>query len=370
MPIDANIYGNIKPFEAPSVADSAGKAMNLSSLMMQQKRAQQQIGQEDQQAKVHAHLQKASIFGNALESLSGLPEEQRAMAYPKARMELVSAGVLKPEDAPEQYDPGFYRQSLMKFQQSKEGIEKRLSVAKLANLQSETNKNNADAGMKGGRAGILGKLTEGQKAVDKDYAKSYNALTQKGAVNAKTAIDRLERLAGEIESDTGFGEAGGGRIASMLPDSMRSRDAIRRRDQAKNFANTTLKELFGGQLSDAEREAAAKEYYNDALGNEDNAKIIREKIAQLRDAYSTEVAKANYYEQNGTLLGFRGVPQGAGQSGDRQTAQNNRGASGSFGMKSANASDLSTQDMEALHWAQKNGNDPRAQQILKMHGVK
>lgn len=149
--------------------------------------------------------------------------------------------------------------------------------------------------------------SEGQKAVDKDYAKHYNTFTQKGAVNAKTAIDRLEGLADEMEADTGLFESGGGRFASELPDALRSRDAIRRRDQAKNFANTTLKELFGGQLSDAEREAAAKEYYNDALGNAENAKIIRAKIAQLRDSYNTEVAKAKYYENNGTLQGFSGV---------------------------------------------------------------
>ncbi len=157
--------------------------------------------------------------------------------------------------------------------------------------------------------------TEGQRAVDKDYAKHYNNFTQKGAVNAKTAIDRLEALTAEMEKDTGIGEAGGGRIASVLPDVMRSRKAIERRDLARNFANTTLKELFGGQLSDAEREAAAKEYYNDSLDNTANAKILRDKIAQLKTGYATEVAKAKHYEKNGSLKRFQGI---TGDNPDRR----------------------------------------------------
>jgi len=126
-------------------------------------------------------------------------------------------------------------------------------------------------------------------------------------VNAKVAIQNLEELATEMEEDTGIFESGGGRFANTLHDSLRSRTAIRRRDQAKNFANTTLKELFGGQLSDAEREAAAKEYYNDALNNEENSLIIRRKVAQLKEGYQSELQKAQFFENNRTLYGFRGA---------------------------------------------------------------
>jgi len=152
-----------------------------------------------------------------------------------------------------------------------------------------------------------GALTEGQKSVDKGYAKQYNDFTSKGRVNSTAAIDRLESLAGEMEGDQGLGEAGGGRLGSILPDVLRSRDAVRRRDSTRNAANTTLKELFGGQLSDGEREAAAKEYYNDALDNKTNAKLLRDKIEQLKGGLASETAKADFYEKNGSLQGFKGV---------------------------------------------------------------
>jgi len=151
-------------------------------------------------------------------------------------------------------------------------------------------------------------LTEGEKSVDKDYAKQYNAYTGKGRSNAVNTIDKLDRLAEEVGKDTGIGEAGGGRIGSMLPDSFRSRTAIQRRDDARNFANTTLKELFGGQLSDGEREAAAREYWNDSLDNESNSKRLKQKVKELRDNVAAEDAKVKYYQENRGLKGFEFKP--------------------------------------------------------------
>jgi hypothetical protein len=46
-------------------------------------------------------------------------------------------------------------------------------------------------------------------------------------------------------------------------------------------ADLVLKELFGGQLSDAERESESKTYYNDMMGPEENARILQSKIDQL-----------------------------------------------------------------------------------------
>lgn len=148
-------------------------------------------------------------------------------------------------------------------------------------------------------------LTEGQKAVDKDYAKEYNKFTATGMNNASNTIAKLEKLQAEVAADTGFGEAGGTRFP--IPDVFRSRLAIERRDDARNFANKTLKELFGGQLSDAEREAAAREFWNDELDNKSNAIRIQGKIKELKDNLKMQTKKAQYYEKNKSLSGFASV---------------------------------------------------------------
>lgn len=157
------------------------------------------------------------------------------------------------------------------------------------------------------RSPQLGKATKGQEEVDQEFAKEYTKFTTSGAVNAKNSMNKIELLVREMKKDQGVGEAGGGRTATMLPDVLRSRDAIRRRDSARNLANATLKELFGGQLSDAERESAAREYYNDALDNKENAKILEGKLKELRSVYDNKLKQSKYFEQNkGTLRGFKG----------------------------------------------------------------
>lgn len=157
-------------------------------------------------------------------------------------------------------------------------------------------------------------LSPGEEAADKNFAKDYNNLTSKGFNNADTAIKRLESLAGELEKEgDGVFATGGGRT-SILPDVLRSQDSIRRRDAAANEANSTLKELFPGSLSDDERRAAAREYYNDKLSNSENAKIIKEKAKQLRRSYQDQQRKAQYFSENGTLKGLG--PETAPVSGD------------------------------------------------------
>lgn len=155
------------------------------------------------------------------------------------------------------------------------------------------------------------KPSVGQQSLDRNYAKDYDAYTSKGRNNAATTIQRLEALAGEMEGDQGLFESGGGAIKANLPDWARSSDAIRRRDSARNFANATLKELFGGQLSDAEREAAAREFYNEKLDNKENAKIIRQKVLQLKDNMNSQDEKAAFFESNNqSLRGYKPMRKG------------------------------------------------------------
>lgn len=176
--------------------------------------------------------------------------------------------------------------------------------------KSVIEKNKADAKKKSG-GGLLGPLTPGETAVDKAYGKEYVDFTTKG-INSGSTIEKIEQLANDMEAtgaskDELLALDEGGALANIAPDFFKSRKMIKERDQARNFANTTLKELFGGQLSDAEREAAAKEYYNEALPREENIKIMRQKVAEIKRAYEAKRAKAKHFEERGTLKGFKGL---------------------------------------------------------------
>lgn len=152
--------------------------------------------------------------------------------------------------------------------------------------------------------------TPAQIAADKAYGKEYTEFTDKGA-NTLSTIDKIEALAKNMETvgdsqNEIFSIDEGGALAAMSPDFMKSRKMVGERDNSRNFANTTLKELFGGQLSDEERNAAAREYYNEALPRSENIKNLKQKVAELKRAYEAKKGKAEYFEKTGTLRGYQG----------------------------------------------------------------
>lgn len=152
-----------------------------------------------------------------------------------------------------------------------------------------------------------GKLTEGQKSVDKDYAKDYNDFTGGGETKATDAIQKLKDWRGKLaKEDKEFFGAGGGPIAGSLPDWARDSESLALRDNIVSVANSALKATFGGQLSDGERKALANEFYNDKLSPQQNLEILDRKIAELEGGLADQKAKAKYYEGNkGSLSGFK-----------------------------------------------------------------
>jgi hypothetical protein len=155
------------------------------------------------------------------------------------------------------------------------------------------------------------KLTQdsvGQKELDKKFAVDYNKFTSNGFVNATKGIEKLksQRNMIEKESKERFGTgAGGGSFWASLPDSMRDNESIKMRDITVTLANNALKDTFGGQLSDKEREAKANEFYNDKLSPEDNLEILDTKLAELEDGLAVQRQKAEYFQKNNkSLKGF------------------------------------------------------------------
>lgn len=152
------------------------------------------------------------------------------------------------------------------------------------------------------------KNNEGQKKLDQEFAKDYNEYTSKGRTNALNNISKLEGIRDQLlKEGTGPFAAGGGR-STVLPDSVRDTDSIQWRDDARNAANSTLKELFGARISDQERVAASKEYYNDRLPNDRNAAILDRKINELKGTLSDKDSKAEYFKNKATLAGYQPAP--------------------------------------------------------------
>lgn len=150
-------------------------------------------------------------------------------------------------------------------------------------------------------------ISAGEKAVDKNFAEDYNNYTQGGLSRAADDINNLKEMRKVVEQESkSMISAGGGPISGSLPDALRSEKSIAIRDNIIKTANTALKATFGGNLSNDERQAAAKEFYNDKLGPEENLKIMDSKIKELETARIEKLAKIKYYEDHDkSLKGFK-----------------------------------------------------------------
>lgn len=179
----------------------------------------------------------------------------------------------------------------------------------------------------------------GQQTEDRIYAKDYNTYTSTGRNNALAGINKLKELLKEVQADAAKAEkkgeplaSSGGRIHSLniigLGDSFKNERFVKHRDSARNEANKALKGMFGGQnISDADRESAAKEFWNDRLNDVDNAKILEQKIRELENNFRSEDKKAQYFGKHKTLKGFEGYVSPSNTTIDNATSNSSSGPS-------------------------------------------
>lgn len=281
MAIDASIYQNLRQLEAPSMLDAATKAASLSGLAMQNQKMAKEMAETE-------HLRKASAFGSALESISGLPPEQKAAGYTQMREGLIKQGVISPEQAPAEYDDGFYRQTLMRYRQTAPSIEQRLKESQIA-------KNYADAS---------------RERLEKDPSKMLPS-------------QRLGKMGGEVKQKIGFITNGlevltryedafrkGGRQAYInsstpLIGSVVSSTPI---DDARTGLEEAIGRLASGGAINSGEEARFRRMIPTAADNDDDAarKIVnlRKDMENKLTAYGFKAGELGDLGFDRTALGY------------------------------------------------------------------
>lgn len=346
MAIDASIYQQLRPVEVPSMMDSQQKAATLGNLAMQNQHMGQQMQSAKRQEDYNSHLQKASQFGQELEGLAGMSPQERASAWPGVKDQLVKQGVLNPMDAPSDHDEGYFRQSLMKYRQSKEGIERELEKAKIGNLNAEAGKNWASAGLE--------KRGKHLAAEQSDKLAGHDA-----------SLKQIQDLEDAVRANQGIMGPIAGPIMSSLPYATRSQSLQALTGAA---AQKVGKSLEGGKLTDADIER----YKKMLPTNSDSPDVALQKISQVRRMVSQQQSSdLDAYGKSGLDVSRFSPAQVNDISITKKQAPRTivRSAMASDQNQRTPTSQLSTQDMEAIHWAQKNKSDPRSQQILQMHGM-
>lgn len=201
---------------------------------------------------------------------------------------------------------------LLQFDQGMSGIDQALAMQKLKLKQA---RRGADDKLMIESMKIMGKPVPGagkktprqevQGALDKAYVKDYLPFIQGGAAEASKHIAELKRAKEVLDST----DAVSGPVVGIVPKVLRDIFVPKSSETQENVESTvqsSLKEILGSQFTEKEGERLLARTYNPRFEEPINARRVATLISRIERAYAEKVKAAQYFEQHGTLEGYKG----------------------------------------------------------------
>jgi hypothetical protein len=154
--------------------------------------------------------------------------------------------------------------------------------------------------------------TKGFEAADKAFGEEYNEWTSGKRADAQKNLEQLDSV---IEMLNGEGNYTG-EVVGQIPDrlavlSNTGQARVAARERVEEVVQRNLREVLGAQFTEKEGERLIKRAYNPMLSEEENIYRLTNLANQVRTSIQNRDAKAAYFAQNGTLVGFDGGQQAA-----------------------------------------------------------
>lgn len=171
--------------------------------------------------------------------------------------------------------------------------------------------NNLEA-IPGGPADVKSKAAEAkptvaQTVVDRLFAKTYeDYIASGGYADLISQIDSLSEVKKALQAGK---DNLTGPVIGNLPLSARAikyPESIKVQEQAEQTIQRTLRTTLGAQFTEKEGMLFMRRGYNPTLKESINVQKIDEMIAKLKVAGEAKRSAVEYYEQNGTLTGYKG----------------------------------------------------------------
>lgn len=272
-----------------------GYAQEYSSLAQQQK--EQQAAQLKSQRELQAY--KASEIGK----MAGAAIQNPNM-YAQIRKEAIAKGYGTEETLPQVYDDKFLRGIQSQALTVSEQLGQQNKDREFSLKERELALKNREE-----KAKLAKGSSEGQKALDKDFAKDYNDWTSGGAKSARSEINKLTSVVKDLKDK----KVTTGGLTGLFPDQMTSDKVLSARADVQSTVMNSLRAILGAQFTEKEGERIIKNTWNEADSTENNVARLERLVSDLTNQATDKDTKARYYEQYGTLSGYKGMgPQGQG----------------------------------------------------------
>lgn len=286
--------------DAPRTMSALMKASPQAAMQYQQENRVQEAAklklQKDQQQENLASIGR--MAGAAL---------QNPNMWPEIRKEAIAKGYGTEETIPVNHDANWLK-----------GVQyKALTVSEQVKQQNDERdydlrKKEHELKAREEKAKLAKGSTEGQKALDKDFAKDYNDWTSGGAKIARNEINKLSSVISDLKNK----KVTTGGLTGLFPDQITSDKVLSARANVQSTVMNSLKAILGAQFTEKEGERIIKNTWNEADSTENNVSRLERLVMDLENQANDKDKKSIYYEQNGTLTGYKGMgsPQGKGQN--------------------------------------------------------
>jgi hypothetical protein len=270
----------------------------LQQIMLQQQMAEQQKQREAQAALMQGltpeQQQQAAAFPDALRQMVMPTEEEYTLGEGQRRYrgKQKIAEVPKPETLTNEYQnflqakAGGYTGSFLEYQ----------TALKQAGRTQVT----ATAMAGGGKD-----LSPGEKKRDEKAAEDIYQWESGGGQDMVAQIAQLKPVIADLEAGkpiTGIGVA----VQPDLLLAMTNPKALQNREAIEEVVQRNLRVILGAQFTEKEGERLISRAFNPKLPPQENAKRVRRLFMQMETAAQQKQAMADYFNENGTLKGYRG----------------------------------------------------------------
>lgn len=151
-----------------------------------------------------------------------------------------------------------------------------------------------------------GKLTPGQEALDKEFAKGYAEYkAQGGYADVEKSLAQLKSAQQDLQGGENLSSPRIGITPDFILAAVNPK-AVDTREKIQEVAQRNLKLVLGAQFTEKEGEKLISRVYNPRLEESVNAERLDRLFKQIDLAAQVKEDASNYFEQNGTLKGWEG----------------------------------------------------------------
>lgn len=161
-------------------------------------------------------------------------------------------------------------------------------------------------------------LTPAQKKVDEEFAKEYTEFRARGGyADVQKNLSQLQEALEVLKnSDTITGPVIG-RMPEFMQQAINS-EVINTREGVEEVVQRNLRLILGAQFTEKEGERLISRAFNPKLQEGDNVTRLERLIGQIGGAAHAKEDASLYYEENGTLAGWKPENSNIGSAGETQ----------------------------------------------------